>query len=279
MTLNARETSRHLGEPVDLYYFRYGETVDAYYAYTDAEQPVLFDGVTYQPISIQRDSINASGTLDKSNLEVKTAKNAELAELFRLYPPSQVVSLVIRQGHINDPDEQYLAIWTGRVIGHKREQSEAIYTCEPISTSMRRPGCRRSYQRGCPHVLYGPMCRADKDAHTISKSVLEVTGPILRFASTWEAADKKDQYLGGLAEWETADGRTEVRTILRIKDSTHILLTGTASGLTAGVTVKLSKGCPHTMEACLDIFDNIQNYGGQPWIPEVNPIGIKNNFY
>lgn len=284
MSFEAHEESRSTGQPIDLYYFRYGDTADAYFAYTNAEEVVTFGGVAYQPTPIKRDSVKASGTLDKTQMQVNTPQNTDLAELFRLYPPSQVVTLIIRQGHMDDTDGEFLVTWTGRVLGCKRQGNEAIYTCEPISTSLKRPGLRRNYQYGCPHVLYGPQCKADKTSATISRTVLSKSGSYITLQSDWETDPRKLKYLSGLVEWTTLDGRREVRTIRKLKGTFNeqLLLSGVTTGLISGMSVDVILGCNHMAgldDDCIALHDNIQNYGGQPWIPLENPIGIKNNFY
>jgi hypothetical protein len=49
------------------------------------------------------------------------------------------VSLIIRQGHIGDPDSEFLVIWAGRIVAAHREGGEAVLSGEPVSTSLRRP--------------------------------------------------------------------------------------------------------------------------------------------
>lgn len=284
MSFETYETSRAEAAPINLYYFRYGETADAFFAYTDAEEVITFGGVAYQPIPIKRDSVKASGTLDKSTMQVNTPQNTELADLFKLYPPSQVVTLIIRQGHAFDPDAEYLVTWTGRVLGCKRQGNEAIYTCEPIATSLKRPGLRRNYQYGCPHVLYGPQCKANKTAATISRMALTVSGPYVTLADNWATEDRKPKYIGGMVEWIALDGRKEIRTVLKLKGvhNEQLLLSGISTGLVAGMSLDIILGCNHQAgltDDCIVLHNNISNYGGQPWIPFENPIGIKNNFY
>lgn len=277
MTFAARENSRTLGQPVDIYLFRWGDGTNDYFAYTNAEQPLTVDGVTYQPIPISRASVVASGTLDKASLEVRTPTSAELAEKYKLFPPSRVVSLVIRQGHIGDPDHQFLAIWTGRVLGSKRAKSEAIYTCDPISTALRRTGLRRHWQYSCPHTLYGPMCRASKSFATVPASVASFSRAVVTLNPGWQVDSSKHFYTGGLLEWDVGADQ-EVRTIWKI-DGDVLVLSGPATGMTSGQAVRVVLGCAKIVTDCADLHVNLPNFGGQPWIPKVNPIGIKNNFY
>lgn len=289
MTFDARESSRSLGEPIKLYFIRHGNAPDAYYAYTNAEQVVEheFDEelgpVEFMPIPIMSGRITASGSIDKAALEIRTPQDAELAAKFRLHPPSQVITLVIMAGHIGDTE--FLVEWVGRVLNAGRQGNEAVYTCEPISTSVRRIGLRRNYQHQCPHVLYGDKCQADREAATIELSVTAVAGALVSLPSDWSATP--DRYVGGIASWVTPEGSTEERTIVKRADSDTLILSGVAQGLSPGTQIKLAWGCSHrvllagaTLEGdCIDLHDNILNYGGQLWIPLKNPIGITNNFY
>jgi len=269
------EESRYGGRPVTLYHFRYGTAVHAFYAYTDAEQTQMFDGVPHAPIPIKRSAIQATGSLDKNAMTITTPISTELADLFRIYPPSQMVVLTIRQRHLGDPDEAALLCWTGRILSMERKDSEAIFTCEAINSSMRRTGLRRHYQYGCPHVLYSPgayQCRADKSKATITKPV--VTIPFanqLGLAGGWNGPIAPEKYNGGLVEWDTDIG-VEVRTIMRVLDGSTLVLNGAVRDLVPGQDLRISLGCNHQTSDCTQLHNNILNYGGQPYIPLSNPL-------
>ena len=274
MTFETLEESRYLGQPVDLYYFRYGTTASAYYAYTDAEEPVTFDGVIYEPKPIQRGAINSSGTLDKSALTVDLPTSCDVAELFRIYPPGRSVALIIRQGHLGDADNDFKVIWSGRILSSSREDSVDSLTCEPLSTAFRRSGLRRCYQYSCPHALYGAQCKASRLAGTSAATVYATTGASVTLDSGWNGSHAVEKYIGGMVEWETAAGK-EVRTILRLTGGGNVLnLSGSTRGLTGGTEISVILGCEHNMTDCETLHNNIQNYGGQPWIPLSSPIKI-----
>lgn len=280
MTFQAREESRQLGEPVHLYVFRYGDTPDDYYAYTDAETNLTVAGVVYEAIPIDRGAITASGSLDKSQLELRTRGDIFLADLFRVYPPSRVVSVVIRQGHIDDPDQQFLVCWTGRILSCVYEGNEARFNCEPVSTSMRRPGLRRNYQYACPHALYGPQCQASMSAATTITSVAAASGITIQLASGWASADRKPKYVGGMVTWDGPGGQVERRMIIGVSGDT-VQVNGLVRNLVVGQEIRAILGCNHRSgieDDCIALHNNIHNYGGQPWIPTTNPIGQVNNF-
>lgn len=283
MSFEDFEGSRTRGEPVDLYLFQYGPGAGDYYGYTDAEEEITVAGKTYLPKPIDRDAVKASGTLDKQALTIRGARDLTVAELFRVYPPTQIVTLVIKQGHIGDPDNEFLVIWSGRVLSCKFEHSECSLTCEPIATSMKRAGLRRHYQYGCAHALYmGDAtggCRANKAAATVATTVSAIGSATLTLAVGWNGGFPPEKFLGGMVEWLNA-GATERRTILKVNAATNVVtLSGMIRGLIVGGAVDAVLGCNHQMDDCKDLHDNINDYGGQPWIPTKSPFGFYNNYY
>lgn len=293
MSFSNYESSRFSGEPVNLYFFRYGPDAKNYYAYTDAEVPIPFgldddgDPITYVSIAIDRGKITSSGSLDKVNVTVTTPHDSELANLYLAYPPSYVTTLVMYQGHVDDTDMEFKVVWSGRVISCARKGSKAEFTCEPISTSLRRNGLRRRYQYGCPHVLYGDDCRASKAAATTSVSLAAVAGSRITLPAGWAGQSRAGKFLQGIVEWTSPGGAREVRTILRIENGgLTFLLSGNTRGLSVGASVDMILGCNHKAGIaaqpdgdCGPLHDNILNFGGQPYIPFKNPIGLVNSFY
>lgn len=283
MPFETKELSRAQGTPATLYHFAYGEDAAAYFAYTDAEQLVAFDGVAYAPLPIMRGSIATQGTLDKAVLDIQLPTSSGLAQLYKLYAPTRVVIVIVRQGHVGETD--WPAIWVGRIINISRTGNQAVVSCEPVSTSMRRPGLRRHYQYGCMHALYGPQCKADRSAATTSSTVASIAGNVVTLPSGWNGARAAAKYAGGLLEWTTPEGNTEIRTIMRVIGN-GLTINGLPIGLEIGTALLVSLGCNHTMDDCQNLFiesgtglSNIVNYGGQPWIPTVNPIGYNNQYY
>lgn len=281
------EESAESGQPVSLYLFRYGSQPLEYYAYTDADlaagEVLTISSIDYEPRPISRAAHSQDGTLDKSALKITTDVSTEVAELFRVWPPSTVVTLVIAEGHIGDPDSEFLVVWAGRIVAATRSASELNLTGEPVSTSLRRPGLRRHYQIGCMHQLYGPQCRADKVSKTVPATVASITGASITLNAGWNGAFAAAKFLGGLLEWPTPGGSTNVRTILRVTGDT-LMLSGIPQDLVATDAVDVVVGCNHRAYAeddgdCQPLHANILNYGGCRWIPIQNPIGTFNNYY
>jgi len=283
MTYAAYEGSRTLGAPINLYKFTCGTLA---FRYTDHEFAVVLAGETFVPIPIDRGKITESGTMDKKTMQVGFPHTVEIANLFLAAPPSDIVTLKVWGGHADDPDGEFKVVWTGRVLSCSRKKTTAELTCEPISTSMKRNGLRRRYQFGCPFVLYGPDCKASKAAFSVSTTVAAISGSRIALPAGWTSRDPA-KYLDGLVEWTNDSGNREVRTIKRVEgDGTTLLLSYIPRELYVGHTVSVVPGCNHKAGIaaqpdgdCGPVFGNILNFGGQPWIPFKNPIGLVNNYY
>lgn len=276
-------SSRTLSEPIHLYEFSYGIDAVATLRFTDAEDNLVMSGNTFRAVQIKHGEIAISGTLDKAQVEISTPRNNQLVELFRVYPPDGTVNVTIYRGERNDPDAEFKVIWGGRVLNFALAVNEATFTAEPVSTSVRRPGLRRTYQYGCPHALYGDKCKASKAAASKAAAVTAVSGMNVSVAAGWSLAVDPSKYIKGMLEWTTPAGMLVRRTILQVSTGTGgsatLLLNGIPNGLAAGSSVTTILGCNHGMTDCKDLHNNMGNFGGHPWIAIDNPVGQKNNFY
>lgn len=277
MTFSAKETSAILGEPFELYLFTFGSKSGSKIGFTNSTEEKTHVGVTFKPTkAIDRGRIVVKQSLDKSQLQVTVARDHPLVDLYKQQAPSYVVTLIIYQGHHNDPDDERPVIWTGRVLGVEWEDSEATLLCEPVSTSMRRVGLRYNYQLPCQHVLYGPLCGASLLAGTVTDNVAEIGTSTIRMPPGWYGAKNPAKFVYGYIAYDTADN-TEYRTILEVENDETLHLAAPPTGLNVGDEVNVILGCNHHLDDCLFVHDRIESYGGMPLIPSKNPIH-KNNF-
>ncbi|PAL23543.1 phage BR0599 family protein [Sphingopyxis sp. GW247-27LB] len=284
MTFATQEASRTLGTPIELYLFRYATDSQSYFAYTDHDEPLVFDDpqigeeITYLPVPVERDSIEVSGKLERSELKVTLPIALPIYNLFKDYPPGEIVQLTIRQGHADNPE--FPVAWTGRVVGFNgKDENLVTFRCEPIATMLRRVGLRRHFQLGCPHVLYGDQCGASKPAATLNKIVVGVLRNKINLGIDWWGAKTLEKFVQGMIEWTLPDGRTDKRSILSVEENGDVFLTYAPTGLHAGDAVNISLGCNHQMNDCRTVHENILNFGGCPWVPNQSPFGIRNNYY
>lgn len=282
MTYDAQENSQQEGVAASLFLIEYGDVEDSYFAYTDTDQPVTFDGKVYLPVAIGREKIESAGnSLDNATLKIDISPNASIVTLFRGRLPSQQIRMTIFQGHPNDPDLDFKVVWVGRIISLTRKARYSQIAAEPVSTAMKRTGLRRNYQYGCPWALYGNECKANRDAARVNPLAVEVGKNYINFDAGWFNDLDVTKFVGGYIQWTDNDtGILETRTILSLGAAQEqIILNGDIFGLEVGDQVNAYLGCNHQITDCENIHSNIVNFGGQPWIPQDNPTKLTNQFY
>lgn len=274
MSTDIIERSADAGEPIDLYRFQYGTGTATRFTYCDADVPVTFDTAIYEPLTIERDPIHASGSLDRAELDVVVPQDSAIAQVFMAYPPSDVVALTIFRCHMTDAGiTGPMAIWVGRVLAGNPEGYMSRLRCEPFTTSMGRVGLRRHWQYMCPHVLYGSACGVNRADHSILTSA---SGADARSITVPQLLE--EQYLGGLVSWNPVGQPVERRTILHIDrneqlGTSRLTVAGLVRDVSPGDPVELARGCRHVIADCRQVFANAPNFGGQPYIPGDNPHG------
>ena len=266
MSYDSLETSAALARPVEIFTFARGPQE---WLFTSADRDVTVAAEVYSAVAIMRPSIQQGGELNRAALKLDVARDFPIAELFQAGIPSETITLRIRQYH--EGDGSVVAIWSGRVLNVARVGELAEINCEPISTSVRSTGLRRRYQKGCPHVLYGPGCGVVAASFDLAATVDALSG--LTVTATEIGTEADGYWEGGYIEWEPIPGVVERRFILG-HTGTSITLMTQPLGLAVSDSFTLFPGCDHTLGAggC-GKFSNELNYGGMPDIPTKNPYG------
>jgi uncharacterized phage protein (TIGR02218 family) len=267
MTYDAREGSVYAGNPIELYEFNRG--VD-YWRYTSGDEDVTYGAQTYARTPIDRSALDETSELNRTNLEITLQRDNPVSDLFRLYPPGDVVTVTIRRKHRDDAEA--VVIWVGRVLNCEWRGGEAVLHSEPVYTSIRRNGLRRFYQRQCPHVLYGASCGVTQALYKAPGTVSAISGNTLQVSAAGSFAD--GYFAGGYVAWLSSAGVSDNRLVT---DHAGVTLTLAAAiaGLSVGDPVDLYPGCDHTLSTCQAKFANHANYGGWPYIPTKNPFNLQ----
>lgn len=267
MSYDSRESSTHDGAPVELYEFTRGTTVSRF---TSAAKDVVLGDLTYLAEPLRRSRIEATRERTRSALKITCRRDFPIAELFRVSPPSEVIAFVLKRFHRGDAEVK--AIWVGRVLNCLWGDGSATaeLNVEPASTSLKRNGLTRSYQRNCPHVLYSQgtnQCGVDRAAHSTVTTVTAID----RSKLTVAALGAKP-WPGGFVEWDSGDGHLERRFIVAAS-GLELTLTWPFQGIAIGASVTASPGCDQTRGTCANTYDNLDAHGGFPFTPGKNPFG------
>ena len=258
MTYQPLEHSIHSGQPQELYRFSQGANR---WLYTSGQVPVDYQSETYQPASITRGGLEKGNELGRLGLEIRVPRDLSVASLFLASPPEGIVSVTLYRRHVDNTE--FITYWKGRVSGSRLSGSEATLQCEPIASSLKRPGLRAHYQLLCRHVLYSNGCGALKDSFRVDGTLATVSGVTVQVAT---AASQPDGYFVGGMLATSAGARMIVAHA-----GVALTLVAPMPGLNVGDAVQLYAGCDHTMAHCQGRFNNLDNYGGFPFIPVKNP--------
>jgi uncharacterized phage protein (TIGR02218 family) len=256
MTYQDSEAGIASGKPIELYDFAFG--VD-HWRYTSASETVTYMNHDYEPVLIQRSDLEQSDNAFKNELSITVGRDNEFAQQFIAAPLDGIVTLTVYRGHGSD----YVTFWMGVMSSISFNSDEVKITASPKTTSMLRTGLRRKYQKLCNYPLYGSGCRVNNELFKVTSTIATISGLTITSAIFATKADG----------WFTAG-------MIKIGDKKRLITSHTGStitishsliGVVAGNSFTAYAGCDHLMATCRTKFSNLDNYGGQPWIPTKNP--------
>lgn len=258
MTYTTYEQSVADGQPVELYRFAQGINR---WLYTSGQAPVDYLSETYQPLTLARGAIEQANEIHRNGIEITLPRDCPVAALFIAAPPEGIVSVTIYRKHLGDTE--FITYWKGRVTAARFSGSVVQLKCEPIATSLKRVGLRARYQLLCRHVLYSASCGALRESYRVDGTVASVSGTQLTVAAA--AGQANGYFVAGMLS--SAAG---LRMITAHAGSS-LTLAAPLISLKVGDAVSLFAGCDHTTAQCAGRFNNLDNFGGFPFIPVKNP--------
>lgn len=264
MSFASLETSVDSGRPLQLLLISYSQ--QSWY-YTTSEVPVVHNLQTYLPSPMSTGNIQPTGDASKASLKVRVPYDAPVGDLFRVRPPSEIVTVTLFERHFLDNDFQ--VAWKGRITGVEWVLPWLELIVENVFASLRRPGLRRRFGIPCPHTLYEGGCNVDRELHKVSGTVGSISGSTVNIAAINSAA--AGYYSGGYAEWVSSVTGAIDRQMIMASGPGSIFITSSPIGLSAGSTIDVYPGCDHLLTTCDLKFGNTLNYGGMPFTPQKNP--------
>lgn len=226
------------------------------YRYTSRSEDVTAGGQVYTAVAIGRGSTSASDDLNRAAVTVRTAN--DLIYVTDALTSGYYGTLTI---YAWDGDaEAYEMTWNGPVVSISLQGAESQITSEHILSYLRRDGLFARFQVLCRHALYGTACGLDAASFNIPGTVTVINGAAVTATGLDAVADS------WLVAGRLVGPSGESRMIAAHTGETVTLLTPMAS-LIVGDTVTAYYGCDRTLATCRDVFTNIDNFGGFPWLP------------
>lgn len=257
------------GLSVLLFQFTQGSTT---FYYNSSAQDIEWNSITWSQISIECSEFSQTNELQKNVISIKLPSTAALAQTFNTFYPERVTSLTIYHGHLTDPDQQYIAVWKGKVTAAEPDGRQLLIDAEPIFTSIKRPGLRASFTRLCRHLLYEPGCNVDKLLFQVSAQVTAIAGLTITVPAADSSVYPAGYFIAGFIELSTGeqcyivnhvgDQLTLIRSFKALSD---------AFALSSPLSVFIYPGCDLSETTCNNLFDNLDNQGGFSRIPTDSP--------
>lgn len=263
-----------MSKPIELYRFVEGALI---HTATSCDTDQVYNSETYVSTSLGRNEIENKNELSKENIEVYLSLDNPTGRRWLKSILDTVVTLTL----FSKIDASVNVIWKGRLASVKPDASTITLIFESVFTSLRRPGLRNKYQKSCPYVLYGRGCNLNKNDFAVSSQITGVSGSVVTATA---AASKPDgTYNAGMIQGPDGAFRFIINhvgtqlTLIRPLDSLTLGFAnsgyGKGYGLAYGQLVaNIYPGCDRTKETCKNVYNNLDNFGGWPFIPIKNPM-------
>jgi uncharacterized phage protein (TIGR02218 family) len=147
---------------------------------------------------------------------------------------------------------------------------------DPSTAAMQVTGLATRYSRKCQVELYSDLCGADRDDYNEIGTLDGVSGNVLESTVFGgEPPGYEDGY------WSGGDivANSRRRKIVN-HTGNYITIQPGIPGLAAGQSFDAAPGCGHLPAICDVKFENLDDYKGQPNIPDDNPwspYGVQGN--
>lgn len=223
--------------------------------FTSATQEIIYQSREFKPTTIKRSEVRQSSEVFKNAITLEFPSNHDFARLFLHSTPEEATTLTV----LRKVGEEVASYWKGRIVSAKADGNTIKLECESVFTSLRRQGLRALYLRTCRHGIYTQGCGISMANHEYRTTIQSINGHSLTLAQAI------DGLAGGLLK--TTNG---VVRYIRGQSGAVIQLSR-ALDIRAGAEVFLYHGCDLQMGTCRDKFNNLNNFGGFPWIPGKTP--------
>lgn len=270
MAFESPELSTEDGRPVELYRIRTAAGLE--WRFTNAEDPVTDElALVYEPAAIIRDQFQQSQDRRATEMTLTMPYlldvSDDFAQQFIDKPPEGTTTMQVKRHHLTDSGNEFVQFWEGTIISTKyNEQGEVEILCRGFKNIFEREGPRARWNGKCRHILYDAGCGLNAASFTdfnVIVSSIAANGITLTLA-----VSPVSSYVGGKC---IKDNGKDYRLIVAQSGNVITLQYPFRDDFVAGTTVDIEQGCDHGTNDCINQFNNINNYGGFPYTPGLNP--------
>ena len=283
MAFDTFEDSIEDAQPQELYLFT---NVEESFKYTSGQQQITFAGNTYIPRPISRTEQEIESEQRQRQMIIKMPVTDPFVQRYISTIPATQDSLKIFRRHTTDtPTPETQLIFDGRVTNVAFDENEAKVNVISRGSILEQGIPLQTFRNPCNFILYGTRCavveanfKMEVDVTAISADGLTVTVdggsniiPDTSLELSAQLTAAADYFLGGFI----TRGGIEHRMVLTMADLgsnvANITVIIPFQTIDISTSLELFAGCDHQLPTCLAKFDNVDRYGGFPFIPGKNP--------
>jgi uncharacterized phage protein (TIGR02218 family) len=260
-------------KPVELYHL-WTDHEDWYYTNTDVA--IYYGGVTYLPAVLQRGSLEKDSQLNATKLSIAFAYiEAPVVEYIADNSVELTWISVMRVFQDQTPIEAAV-IFVGQIrdITFKGQQGQV--TCVGFEYFLNKPLPKYRYQPQCNWKLYSTRCQINKETFA------DVYGTIKQSLTvTWVQSDGLSIACAGMVDhgynfYKGGDAETQYtqseKRMIAWSSGIALGFRFKFRNLIVGDGITIYPGCDGAVNTCITKFNNIENFGGFPYIPMDNPV-------
>jgi len=249
-------------KPLELYKIWQAST---YYYHTNGDVSVVFEGNTYTPATIKRGAVKYDSNLDANSVDVEFSRADDPLIKYIASNPVEIVWVEIgRLFRDQDPLEKSV-IFIGQIQSVSILGLAAKAHCVGFEFFLRQPIPRDRYQPQCNWSLFDADCGLSTTGYTLSPTGVTVSSDGLTITHA-DFATKEDDYF----KWGYLVYGDPKRLIVYHTGNT-IKIRYQIEGLVTGGDVTVYAGCDGSITMCYEKFNNVNFFGGHPYIPLDNP--------
>lgn len=267
MTYQSKESSIDSGEPIELYEFVRGVET---YRFNSGVEDIISGPFVYTGSPIKRTRARQAEDPHKDSIKITWPRGDLFARDYIATVFEKVTTVTIKRVHRGVSVNEFRVVWKGRVQNTDVSGEQITMECESVFTSLMRLGLRSQFESVCRHALYSAQCRANMPAqrvdaevstHSYQTTITMVAGVIDIYEDGF--------FRGGILEYGG------LRRFITRHNGNTLVLSRRFSPIVIGAQVAVYPGCGKTMQICQAKFNNIDNFGGFPWIPGIDPFTSK----
>lgn len=242
--------------------------------WTSSDVPVFLDGLSYQPVPIERSRVRwvMGVEVDTLNLTVHPPENLLVDGIpFILAARTGALkdaTLLLERAYLTDfsvPAVGTIHQFEGAISVDKVTGVEVKMSVKSYISKLNREMPTRAFTPGCGNTLYDTGCGVNREARGMT-GIVQAGSTRLQIKHNMSVSS---QYLDfGCLEFTSGANDGVTVTIGRTNSDTLHLVVPLNVSVSPGDTFRAYPGCDRTLESCINKFSNKPRFRGFPWIPK-----------